>query len=149
MSFEDDKRFAEIGESKCLWLLHNSDKTRNVMDVRHDAYFQELDIDFLQLDINHKVNKIEVKTDRKGHQTGNFVYETKSHKTDGCMNRSHADFVYYYLVETDEVWVVIMPKLREWLKSQDIKEVVFHDGAKGYLLKFVELEMNNIAVRYK
>lgn len=149
MSFEDDKRFAEIGESKCLWLLHNSDKTRNVMDVRHDAYFQELDIDFLQLDINHKVNKIEVKTDRKGHQTGNFVYETKSHKTDGCMNRSHADFVYYYLVETDEVWVVIMPKLREWLKSQGIKEVVFHDGAKGYLLKFVELEMNNIAVRYK
>ena len=55
----------------------------------------------------------------------------------------------YYLVETDEVWVVIMPKLREWLKSQDIKGVVFHDGAKGYLLKFVELEMNNIAVRYK
>lgn len=149
MSFEDDKRFAEIGESKCLWLLHNSKKTRGVLDVRHDEYFQELDIDFLQLDINDKVNKIEVKTDRQGHNTGNFVYETKSHKTDGCMNRSHADFVYYYLVETDEVWVVIMPKLREWLKSQDIKEVVFHDGAKGYLLKFVELEMNNIAVRYK
>lgn len=77
MSFEDDKRFAENGESKCLWLLHNSDKTRNVMDVRHDAYFQELDIDFLQLDINHKVNKIEVKTDRKGHQTGNFVNDVE------------------------------------------------------------------------
>ena len=149
MSFIEDKKFAEMGEAKCLWLLHNSKKTRGVLDVRHDAFFQELDIDFLQLDINDKVNKIEVKTDRQGHQTGNFVYETKSHHTEGCMTRSQEDYIYYYLCESNEVWVVSMQKLRKWLENEPIREVVFSDGAKGYLIGFLEMEMNKIAVKLK
>lgn len=149
MSFEEDKKFAELGEAKCLWLLHNSRKTRGVLDVRYDAYFQALDIDFLQLDINDKVNKIEVKTDRQGHQTGNFVYETQSHTTDGCLNRSHADYIYYYLCESNEVWVVSMPRLRKWLEKEQLREVVFTDGAKGYLIKFIDMEINGIAIKLK
>lgn len=149
MSFEEDVKFAEIGEKECLWLLTNSKKTKLVVDVRSDPFFQRLDIDFLQLDINNRVNKIEVKTDRKGHETGNLFFETECNSKEGCLQRSEADYVYYYLVETKETWVIVLPRLKNWLKMQDFNEVIVDGKTKGYLLNFLDLEMNGIAVKMK
>ena len=75
MPFDEDLIYGEYGE-RIAWIsLLESARTRQVLDVRKDKYFQERDIDFLQLDVDNKVNKIEVKTDRQAHKTGNIVFE--------------------------------------------------------------------------
>ena len=149
MSFEKDLKIGEIGEKECFWHLLNSKKTKQVIDVRYDPFFQALDVDFLQLDNNNHVNKIEVKTDRKGHETGNLFYETETTTNEGCLKRSQADYVYYYLPETKETWVILLPKLKYWLAQQQFNEVIVEGRTKGYLIGFLELEMNGIALKIK
>lgn len=149
MSFEKDLKTGEIGEKECYWQLVNSKKTKQVIDVRYDPFFQALDVDFLQLDNNNHVNKIEVKTDTIGHRTGNLFYETESTGNEGCLKRSQADYVYYYLPETGETWVVLLPRLKTWLAQQQFNEVIVEGRTKGYLISFLDMEINGIAVKMK
>lgn len=139
MAFENDLRFGETGEHVAWVQLLESPKTRQVLDVRKDKYFQEKDIDFLQLDFNNNVNKIEVKTDRQAHLTGNIAFETKSNSNKGCLERSEADYVLYYLIETKETLLIDLPMLKGYIKQYNPKEIVMGDNARGYLISIKDL----------
>lgn len=148
-SFHSDLEFAELGEDK-LWLyLLKAEGTRNVLDVRKDPWFQKIDIDFIRETNKGMFHKYEVKTDRQAHETGNFVFETKSNSNVGCLARSRADYVYYYLSETGAAYLVIMPELRKYISNNNFKEYVMGDNARGYLIPIADLVRNNIAVEVK
>jgi NTP pyrophosphatase (non-canonical NTP hydrolase) len=107
-----------------LWQLPHTLELRN---VESDPYFQERDIDLVwrakdQQDRPREVT-IEIKGDR-WHETGNFFFETVSNKarnTPGCFVYTRADYVFYYFVETHQLYVLPMPETREWfLAHQEI-----------------------------
>ena len=147
MAFSEDLAFGKAGERAAWLALLESPKTRQVLDVRDDLYFQERDIDFLQLDIKNKVNKIEVKTDRKAHETGNIAFETMSNSNDGCLARSEADYIYYYLDATGEVIIINLPILKGCLGNLKPEEIRMGDNARGYLIKIQDLLDLKIATK--
>lgn len=147
MAFKEDLIFGETGEHVAWIQLLESPKTRLVMDVRKDKYFQQKDIDFLQLDLNNNVNKVEVKTDRKAHETGNIAFETDSNGNVGCLERSEADYIYYYLEQTKEVIILKLRELKGYIKHTNPREITMGDNAKGYLLNIQNLIDYQVAVR--
>lgn len=147
MAFKEDLIFGETGEHVAWIQLLESPKTRLVMDVRKDKYFQQKDIDFLQLDLNNNVNKVEVKTDRKAHETGNIAFETDSNGNVGCLERSEADYIYYYLEQTKEVIILKLRELKGYIKHTNPREITMGDNAKGYLLNIQSLIDYQVAVR--
>lgn len=147
MPFKEDLVYGETGEHVAWIHLLESPKTRNVMDVRKDKYFQDKDIDFLQLDFNNNVNKIEVKTDRQAHETGNIAFETESNSKEGCLARSEADYIYYYIEKTGEVIILKLPELKGYIKHKNPREIPMGDNARGYLLDIQSLIEYQVAYR--
>lgn len=145
--FAKDKSFGRVGE-EVAWLdFLQSPKVRNVLDVREDDYFKGKDIDFLLLGQDTKVFKVEVKTDSQAHDTGNLVFETKTNGNIGCLEKSEADWIYYYLKGSEESYVVDLAKLREYIRENHPREISMGDNAKGYLLNIEDLRRKYIAMK--
>ena len=103
MGFITDNNVGRKGENIIYNYLMNRPSTDNVMDVSKSWWFQQFDIDFIQIDKNGSVNKIEVKTDRMADKTGNMVYEIYSDRrtcSQGCFEKTQADYILYYLINT-------------------------------------------------
>lgn len=145
--FEPDKAMAVLGEEKAWWQMINSPKTKSVLDVRKDAYFQEKDVDFLQQTIDGDINKVEVKSDRQAHETRNIVYEISSNGSAGCLQRSDADYLYYYFVGSGETYIITMKGLRWYINNTMVNSVRMGDGAEGYLLNIDDLIDRKVAVK--
>lgn len=143
--FYADLQYAEIGEALVWQMLNECEITDYVEDVRKDVRYQALDIDFVLHKTDGNIMKIEVKTDRLGHRTGNFVYETKSNSNEGCLSRSQADVVFYYLSETQTLYLVYLGSLRQYLSQVYYREIPMGDGARGYLVPFDVLLRKRIA----
>lgn len=137
--FEEDITFGKTGE-EIVWLaLLNNPQTKQVVDVRKDKYFQANDVDFLQILTNGKCNKIEIKTDRKAHETGNIVYETKSNENLGCLERTIADYIIYCLSGNGNIYCFNPQVVKKYIEFTNPKEIDMGDGAKGYLLDIEDL----------
>lgn len=147
MAFEKDMKYGEIGEHIAWLELLQSPKVKQVLDVRHDRYFQDRDIDFLALKTNGQVDRWEVKTDRQAHQTGNLVFETKSNSNEGCLARSEAQWIWYAIPETNETIIVDFAKLKGYVLHKKPNEVSMGDNARGYLLNIQELIDYQVATR--
>ena len=147
-NFENDLLYGEVGENKLIVYLFNDSKTKRVLDVRKDKYFQAADVDFLQELNDGSVNKIEVKSDRQAHKTGNIVYEVTSNGNAGCLKRSIADYVFYYVSESDEGYIISMRRLNALIaQNRALKVVKMGDNATGYLINIQEALNMGIAKR--
>lgn len=144
--FMADLTYGEVGERKAWEMLWNCDITQAVYDVRKDERYQAYDIDFVVQRKDGYYIYIEVKSDRLAHITGNFVYETKSNSNEGCLARSRANYVFYYLSETDKVYMVDLALLREHIKESNYREVAMGDNARGYLIPFYVMIQKRIAI---
>lgn len=145
--FNKDKSFGRVGE-EVAWLdFLQSPKVRNVLDVREDGYFKDKDIDFLVLKPDNQISKVEVKTDSKGHRTGNLAFETKTNGNIGCLMKSEADWIYYYLEASGESYMVDLRKLRQYITQIRPEEVAMGDNARGYLIKLTDLNEKKIAIK--
>ena len=100
--------------------LRSCVKVLDVRNVEDDREYQLRDIDLLctlKTDSGERTISIEIKGDRKAHVTGNFFFETVSNEaleTEGCFLKSQADLLFYYLMETDRLYVFPMSKIRGW-----------------------------------
>lgn len=144
--FPDDVILAETGEQKAWWQMINSPKTKSVLDVRKDAYFQAKDVDFLQQTTDGTINKIEVKSDRQAHRTRNIVYETVCNGEAGCLLRSDADYIYYYFVESQECYMIIADRLKSYVNTAMLNSVRMGDGSEGYLINIDDLISRKVAI---
>jgi hypothetical protein len=147
--FQQDLKTGEIGEQKVWEYLLGLSITQMLYDVRTDKFFQRLDIDFIHCDKEGEIRKIEVKTDTMAHRTGNLAYEHTSNKyynTIGCFEKTRADYMFYYLSEVDEIYIINMNKLRNYVHTNKtrFREVNMGDNALGYLIKIAELKRMNI-----
>lgn len=150
--FQQDLRTGSIGEESVLQFLKVSKSTKNIMDVRYDKFFQELDVDFIQETHNNEFRKIEVKTDTMAHITGNLAYEHTSNKyynTIGCFEKTKADYIFYYLTENKNLYILHTETLRSYIHTNKnrFREVNMGDNALGYLVKLEELVNNKIGWR--
>lgn len=150
MTFEEDLGFGRDGEDAVYLMLLHSPKTKNVLDVTEDktGYFYKKDIDFIQQTIDGQIIKYEVKTDSMAHKTGNIPYEIKSNNNKGCLDRSEADIVAFYLSATKQIYFV---KLSEWKcfnLRKHYKPIKMGDNAEGFLVPINDLIENKIAYEF-
>lgn len=150
--FQQDLKIGNVGEEVIFNFLEKNKATKTILDVRNDKFFQELDIDFIQETKQGEVRKIEVKTDTIAHKTGNLAYEHTSNKyynTIGCFEKTRADYIFYYLTETGELYILHTNTLRSYITNNKnrLREVNMGDNALGYLVKLEELIKNKIGWR--
>jgi hypothetical protein len=100
--------------------LRSCIKVVDVQNVEDAKEYQVQDIDLLcilEIGDGEKTVAIEVKGDTKAHQTGNFFFETVSNEalgTQGCFLKSKAHLLFYYLLETDRLYIFPMKRMQNW-----------------------------------
>lgn len=151
MGFHKDNIVGQNGEYIIYNYLSNHSSTINLIDVSKDKWFQQFDIDFIQV-TNDGINKIEVKTDRIADRTGNMVYEIYSDKrfyTLGCFEKTEADYIFYYLINTNILYIFYTQELREWVleHQHNLKLVEMGDFALGYIIKLNDLKDISIKIK--
>lgn len=139
MSFAEDLSFGREGEAIVRNLLESSGNFDAVWDCSVDKYFQERDIDLLGIASDGHIAKYEVKTDRMAHETGNLVFEVKTSGNVGCLAKTEADYVMYYVEGNDKVFCFNAEQMRRYLKRNNFKLYRMGDNAEGYLLNINQL----------
>jgi hypothetical protein len=121
VTMRDGAQVAERASTEIEAWLREWHGTVDVENVEGDPDYQRRDIDLLWT-TTLRDYAIEIKADR-WHQTGNFFFETASNKekgTPGCFLYTAADFLFYYFVEPRTLYILPMPRAREWfLKNID------------------------------
>lgn len=150
--FNSDIQVGHKGESIIYDYLINHPSTFNVINVSDDVWFQQFDIDFLQITTDYDVNKIEVKTDRMADRTGNMVYEVFSDRknyTKGCFEKTEADYIFYYLINTNILYIFNTYELRQWIEEHKDKLRLANMGdyALGYIIPLNDLKKISIKER--
>lgn len=137
MPFLSDSKSGEVGE-QVVWNLFIKMKTvRNVIDVRDDEYFRKVDVDFLIETSGRQFVWLEVKTDSMAARTGNMAYEVLSNKnfnTLGCLEKTAAGWIAYYVPDANKVYLMDAKKLRSHAHSGRYSEVSMGDQATGFLI---------------
>ena len=151
MGFHKDNIVGQNGEYIIYNYLSKHSSTINLIDVSKDKWFQQFDIDFIQV-TNNGINKIEVKTDRIADRTGNMVYEVYSDKrfyTLGCFEKTEADYIFYYLINTNILYIFDTQELREWVleHQHNLKLVEMGDFALGYIIILNDLKDISIKIK--
>lgn len=90
-------------------------------DVSLDPRFQHRGVDLLWDRPGQSPIGVEVKGDRQGARRGNFFFELVSNvekDTPGCFLYSMADVMAYVFLDTREVHLLPLPRVREWFLSR-------------------------------
>lgn len=147
MGFYSDIEIGTKGEDAIYDYLISHPSTFNVINVSDDEWFQQFDIDFIQVATgeNYDINKIEVKTDRIADKTGNIVYEVFSDRrfhTKGCFEKTHADYIFYYLINTKILYIFNTQELRQWVYEHrdKLRLANMGDYALGYIIPLNDLK---------
>lgn len=146
MSFSEDLEYGKKGEIVARHILESSQKIRAVIDCSDDKYFQSKDIDYLAEQTDGRILKCEVKTDRLAHRTGNIAWEKTTCSHIGCLEKTIADVVFYYLSENQRMYIFAPSPVKRYIARANLNEIRMGDGATGYLLKIQEL-MNKQLIR--
>lgn len=147
--FSNDLNTGKIGEKKVYKYLSHNKKIKHIEDVTENKEYQNMDVDFICYNEDDKKCFIEVKTDTIAHKSGNIAYEIISNKhygTIGCFEKTKAHIIFYYLLKTDELYIIKTKKLREYVNRKYKnrgKEIYMGDYALGYLIPIKDLlELN-------
>ena len=150
--FNSDIQVGNKGEEIIYNYLWKHKSTLKVIDVTKDEWFQQFDIDFLQVDCNGSINKIEVKTDRLADKTVNMVYEIWSDRriyAKGCFEKTEADYIFYYLINTKVLYIFNTQELRTWVNEHENKlwQTDMGDNAFGYVIRLNDLKDISTRIR--
>lgn len=137
-------KIGKVGEGIVYDILSNCKGITNVEDVSDYVEYQKQDVDFLVYwlgkDKQEKISKIEVKTEPKAAQTGNFFVEKESYYhngyyRDGWFQSSQADIFFWYVKDT--VYACSAKRLKEYIETYHPRTRICDDGYKqvvGYLV---------------
>lgn len=121
-NFKNSLEMGKKGEIIITDFLKEYPGVVEVYGVEHIKKYQEEDVDLLVLFKDKKKRKIEIKTD--GYMTGNIFYETVSSiegNTVGCMEKTKADFLFYYFPRSEELYIINMRAYRKWFSENKEK----------------------------
>lgn len=137
--FAADLADGAIGERAAWDKLQHMQGIRSVVDVRDDKFFQDNDVDFLVESYSRQFVWVEVKTDRQADRTGNIAYEVSTSGNEGCLKKTKAAVVFYYLPNTGKMYSIKMRNLRNYIVIHEPKLVNMGDASTGYLLSIKDL----------
>ena len=147
MSFEQSLKNGSYGEHAVWNVLIKRPNVKTILDVRDDKNFQSMDIDFLMQTTDLQVVPIEVKTDYQAQETGNIVYELTTSGNIGCFEKTQAWYVAYFVPKKQEVHMIYVKRLRDFIKNHNLNVIRMGDYATGYLLPIEELKKNGVIVK--
>lgn len=137
--FIDDIKRGKIGEQEVILHLSKFPNVDKIYDVSGIKEFQDDDVDII-IKCNNGVSIFgEIKTDYMAHHTGIFPYELVSNSTYdtvGCLQKTKSDVIYFYLIETNELYHIRTNNLRKYMQAHinDFKKTNMGDNAVGYLI---------------
>ena len=122
----DIDKYGKFGEEVFLRYMTPICKEKNysIIDVRDDAEYRKKDIDFLVDKNGNGIEKIEVKADGRGLDTGNIPYEYISHCASGWSVVTECDKVFMVLFRDKiplapvKAFWIDMKKWNEWMKKR-------------------------------
>lgn len=117
--FENSLNVGYEGEEKVKNFLLSLDNVESIESVQDIKKYQDDDIDFIVKFINKQFATIEVKTDT--YKSGNLYYETKScieKNTLGCLEKTKADYIFYYFLKYDRLYILKTNLFREWVQEE-------------------------------
>lgn len=156
IKFTNDIEKGRVGEDIVINFLKQNKCFDNIIDVRKDKEYQNMDIDFI-LKRKDREYKAEVKTDYIAHTTNNICFEIVSNKeynTDGCILKTKSDILLYYIIEDDKLYIFntrrLIDSLKELMKSKShilgIQYRKFGDNAEGFLIP--ERTLTDVGIRF-
>lgn len=113
--FKESLKLGDKGEAIVIGYLNNHEQYAEILDVSGNIQYQDIDVDIILKHVSGKTFLGEIKTD--SYKTGNIFYEDVSAtevNSKGCMEKTQADFLFYYYIALDELYIIDMPKYREW-----------------------------------
>lgn len=122
--FKKSLEVGKQGEEIIERYLLSIDNILEVKCVTDDRNYWDKDIDFIVTMKDGRKFTIEVKTDR--YKTNNIYYETKScieNNTLGCFEKTKADFIFYYFINKDILYIFKTKTFRAWVN----KEIDFYN----------------------
>lgn len=140
MSFEQDKELAVIGEFVVWNALTKMKSIKEVLDVREDKRFQDWDVDLLVKDSDMQVYMVEVKTDWMTFTTGNVIYEAESNGNTGCLERTRADVIAYFVPQSGNIYLLRSDKLRNLVRECGYPLVDMARTNRGYKVPLSDCE---------
>lgn len=117
--FKDSILVGEEGERIITSYLQGLTNISAIKDVRDMDDFRDMDIDLVLKTIEGEIISIEIKTDT--YDTGNLFYEYLSCIETGilgCMEKTQADYIFYYFTKTKELYILPVPQFREWVHKK-------------------------------
>lgn len=115
-SFKESKsNVGDVGEEVIIKYLKQQKDVAEVECVRDSKEHREKDIDIILTRKDGSVETIEIKTD--SYKSGNLFYETYScieTGSIGCLEKTEANYIYYYFIKTRELYVLKTDSFRRW-----------------------------------
>ena len=142
--FEKDLLKGRLGEMVLQEHIRVGDEYIDIADVRDDFRYRECDIDFLVESRDKQWHRIEVKTDWQAHRTGNLVFETKTSGKIGCLEKTKADIIFYFVAESGTGYWIGAQLLKRYAHSGEFELVKMGDRAEGYLIPLANIVSKKI-----
>lgn len=150
--FKESLGRGDIGEDIIEKFLDKNETLDKIVSVRDNKIFRDMDVDYVSYRKSGLIDLVEVKTDY--YKSPNIFYEVKScveTNSLGCMEKTKADYLFYFFIETRELYILDMKKMREWVRLNsdkfrfinDIKNKRYDNSiyhSSGYLIKKKFLE---------
>ena len=140
MTFKEDLERAKPYETAIMQYANHLEDVKEIIDVREDKKYQDLDIDFIILYTDGGFNRIEIKADF--FTTNNFFLEVVSNKiyhTQGCLLKSQSEYIWYVFINLNELYIINTKKLKNWLYNTKVELTAGGDNALGVKIKRSDL----------
>lgn len=145
-TYAQDWKYGTVGEFVTWNYLQRLKGVKQVVDVRDDKFFQSVDVDFLMECYDRQFYWVEVKTDSQAQTTGNIVFELTTNGNEGCLKKSEADYIAYFIPANGKLYMMDAKKLKEYTLNSTHKVYPMGDNATGHLLSIEELTKRNVIV---
>ena len=143
-SFKTDLEAGKNGENTIYKYLKNLPDTKDVEDISNTPRGIEDDIDF-EVMSETETYTVELKTDLKAGRTGNLPFEKYSHGNPGCLWRTKADYVIFYLPDKNQVlWIDIKAWQEYTAQKSESCMINMGEGARGFLDRISTLKSKGI-----
>lgn len=120
--FEDTLKIGEAGFNEVEGILKRLPNHYVALDRQLDKEFMKKDIDFIWIyeDEGIRYKTCELKTDTKGHRTGNMFIEVLTNvarNKEGNYYYTECELFMYYFIESKELYIIPMDDLRQYVDS--------------------------------
>lgn len=118
--YDKSINIGKCGEQIIKSYFETNPNIESIVDVSKDLEYRDKDIDFIVKLKNGEDISIELKTDT--YDTGNMFYEAISNKENkvlGCMIKSKAKCLFYYFIQTKELYIIDFKAYKKWVNENN------------------------------